>query len=312
MVEYGSVERHPFRSLLVLLLLVLAGAIVFTMVGFGLSAVIYGFKPLLDQSAEDPLYIESLKIVQIFSSFGMFVLPAVYFAHQESGNWRAYLRLSRITILTAVLSVLVLFAYSAFLDLSGTFNQGLKLPEWLRGLEEWMLQQEKQMEVLTKQLLIMNGPGPLLLNLLMLAVIPAVGEEFIFRGCLQRIFHEWTRNHHIAIWVTAIIFSAIHFQFYGFIPRMLLGALFGYLLVWSGSIWPAIIGHFVNNAAAVITAYVYQRQGKSLDKLTEPDPLNWYAYLISFIAGSLLLWYFYKSTSDQNTNNLSTDGSRLD
>jgi hypothetical protein len=93
----------------------------------------------------------------------------------------------------------------------------------------------------------------------MIAFLPAIGEELLFRGVIQRIFTSWTRNQHWGIWISAILFSALHMQFYGFIPRVFLGVLFGYLLVWSGSIWLPIIAHFINNAVAVVAMYLIDK-----------------------------------------------------
>jgi hypothetical protein len=94
---------------------------------------------------------------------------------------------------------------------------------------------------------------------------------------------------------------------------MLLGALFGYFLIWSGTIWIPILGHFVNNAVAVVTAYVYQQKGISLDKLDQPDPVAFYLYVVSFLACSALLWTFYTTSLRYGANFLNrTDGSRLD
>jgi membrane protease YdiL (CAAX protease family) len=90
----------------------------------------------------------------------------------------------------------------------------------------------------------------------MVALLPAVGEEFLFRGVIQRSFTRMTKNHHHGIWISAFFFSALHMQFYGFLPRLLLGGLFGYLLVWSGSMWIPILAHFFNNAFAVISLYL--------------------------------------------------------
>ena len=105
----------------------------------------------------------------------------------------------------------------------------MKLPSFFSSIENWMKYKEIEAEILTKQLLVMSSIEGLVINLIIIAVIPAVGEELIFRGCIQKIFTTWTNNYHLGIWIAAILFSAIHFQFYGFIPRMLLGALFGYL-----------------------------------------------------------------------------------
>ena len=90
----------------------------------------------------------------------------------------------------------------------------------------------------------------------MVGALTGIGEELTFRGIIQSLVTEKSNNHHIAIWVTAILFSAIHLQFFGFFPRMLLGAFFGYLLVWSGSIWLPIYAHFLNNSMAVVAAYM--------------------------------------------------------
>ena len=118
-------------------------------------------------------------------------------------------------------------------------------------------------------------------------------------------------NHHVAIWLAAIIFSAIHLQFYGFIPRMLLGALFGYLFFWSKSIWLPMLAHFVNNATAVVTAYVYQRKGISLENLEAGSPSPSYIYLISFVGTAVLLLFFYK-TAVSSSSNKGMDGKGLE
>jgi len=118
----------------------------------------------------------------------------------------------------------------------------------------------------------------LIYNLLLMALLPALSEETLFRGTLQQMMYKGTSSistsnnspntkQHVAVWVSAILFSAIHFQFYGFVPRMLLGVLFGYLLLWSGSLWLPILAHFTNNAMAVILYNIYYMQGKNVDEI---------------------------------------------
>ncbi|MFA5196683.1 MAG: CPBP family intramembrane glutamic endopeptidase, partial [Bacteroidales bacterium] len=97
------------------------------------------------------------------------------------------------------------------------------------------------------------------INILMIAVLPAIGEEFFFRGVLQRLLGEWFKNVHVAVIVTAVIFSAFHLQFYGFLPRFLLGMFLGYIFYWSGSLWVPIIVHFINNGLAVVVAWLSAR-----------------------------------------------------
>lgn len=312
MFKSGSAERHPFSSLLLLLLLIFSGAFLFTIIGFALGAAIYGLEPMIEMSSGSTENIEILKLIQIITSIGMFVLPALWFAKMESNNWSAFLKLNNFSWILAGLTLLIMFGLAQFLEYVNDLNKSMALPSFLKDLEAWMLLKEQQMEQLTKQLLIMSSINSFLVNMLMLAIIPAVGEELTFRGCLQKILGRWTGNYHVAIWITAIIFSSIHFQFYGFMPRMLLGALFGYLFVWSGSLWIPILGHFLNNAGAVITAYIYQQNGKSVDEMfksEEPD----IAFMIIGLAGSvLLLRYFYASALKEKNQKTSSNGSRMD
>ena len=302
MADSGSTQRHPFASLILLLLLVLAGAVIFTLLGAVIAGAVYGLPDLLKFLGGDLSANLSLtKLLQISSSVGMFIIPAMFFGWMETHHWQRYLKLNSFLPVLGLLAVLVMFVSVPLMELSVELNKSMKLPAFLSEVEEWMRRQENQMAELTRQLLTMKTVGALLVSLLMLAVIPAIGEEFIFRGCLQRIFQQLTKNHHVAIWLTAVIFSAIHMQFYGFIPRMLLGALFGYLFVWSDSLWLPIIGHFLNNATAVITAYVYQQQGMGLENLDEAQAGSWPAYLISFAATAIVLWYFYARAHRQRT-----------
>lgn len=137
------------------------------------------------------------------------------------------------------------------------WNAEMKLPDAWSGLEIWMREKEDKLNVLTKFMTTYNSISQLLIALFVVVLLPALGEETLFRGIIQRKLTGQWQNYHLAIWVSAAIFSAIHFQFYGFLPRMLLGALFGYLYYWSGSLWVAILAHFVNNGFVLIMVYLY-------------------------------------------------------
>jgi hypothetical protein len=131
----------------------------------------------------------------------------------------------------------------------------------------------------------------------MIAVLPALGEEFLFRGVLQRLFIEWTKNRHFGVWIASFIFSFIHFQFYGFIPRFLLGLYFGYLLVWSSSIWVPVVAHLINNGFAVI--YYHFAGGKmgetALDKIGTKTDLSLFLSVILTIA-LLVIVFLHEKT----------------
>ncbi len=225
---------------------------------------------------------ESLKLLQFLQTIGVFLLPCFIMAYLWSAKPLQYLHLTttpkwQIALLTVAMMIIALPA----INLLGYWNQQLSLPEFLRPLEEIMKQQEEAAAQLTERFIKADNVGILLLNLLLMAVLPAFSEELCFRGILMNLFMRTKdkgqktkdenaerltangsrRTTHTAIWATAIIFSFIHFQFYGFIPRMLMGALFGYLLIWSGSIWLPMIAHFTNNVLAVILYNIYYTQG---------------------------------------------------
>ena len=136
--------------------------------------------------------------------------------------------------------------------------------------------------------------GALLINIGLLALLPALSEELSFRGTLQQILG----NKAAAIWVTAFIFSAIHMQFYGFVPRMLMGAMFGYVFVWTGSLWVPILMHFTNNGLAVLTYYLFDECGENSKNIADTIGAGdtWWLGVISIVITSLGLLIFYRRT----------------
>lgn len=312
MFNSGSAERHPLGSLFLLFLLFLACAIVFGILSLVIAIGVYGLEPIIQAGNTGTFSIEALRIIQIVSSFGMFVVAAVIFAKTESKNWIEFLSFKKVNPILVMLTIAIMFSMSPLLEFINETNKNMVFPEALKEIEAWMRLKEEEMTQMTKQFLVMDSINLLLVNMLMLAIIPALGEELIFRACLQKVLGRWTGNYHLAIWISAIIFSSIHFQFYGFFPRMFLGALFGYLLVWSGSIWLPILAHFLNNGVATVGAYVLQQEGKPLDKAFETDPLNMPIFMASTLAFVGLIWYFHSYTKKLRENNIElSDGSRL-
>lgn len=298
--SYKLPENHPVVSLIYLLLLMLGGALSFTLIGFVLGIGLYGTDLLKNMdlvlSGNEPGGADFLKIIQTSSSLGMFVLPPLLLALIEKRRTRYFNFKPVQQPLVWIFTILVVLAASPLLEYVVVINEKMQLPHALAGLESWMKSKELELEKITRLLLATTSYGGLLFNLLMIAVIPAIGEEFVFRGAGQRIFTRWTGNAHIAIWLTAIIFSAIHLQFYGFLPRMLLGALFGYLLFWSGSIWLPVVAHFINNASVVVYTFILQRQGKPVDNLELTDNPSWYLVLLSIVVTGYLLYRFWQLT----------------
>ncbi len=294
-----SDDRHPFLSLLYLIFLCVISGTVFTALAVFAAYLIWGNEALsaISGSGEN---IQVFKLIQTFSSIGTFVLPALFFASKESYSATRYLKLNKpANIRLIALATIIIFSASPFIDWSIQLNQLMRLPAFLKGLEEWMRDKEDQLEMLTRKLLLMKTIPDLLSILLVVAVIPALGEEFIFRGCLQRLFSRWAKSVHLGIWISAVIFSAIHLQFYGFLPRMILGALFGYLFFWSQNLWVPITAHFINNGSAVVSAWLLQRKGQNLDSIDKPEVVQPGVPLFSVVLTIALLALFYKMASKQ-------------
>ncbi|MBD99623.1 MAG: CPBP family intramembrane metalloprotease domain-containing protein [Verrucomicrobia bacterium] len=198
-----------------------------------------------------------LKFIQGVQSIGLFIFPAIIFGWLFAQKSALNLRIHPSISIRSVLLLLLLFvSYLPIINLTVELNSMMKLPAFLSELEAWMLAAEDNAEQLTLLLLKMDTPLDLAINLLIVGVIPALGEELIFRGHVQRILNIGKSNGHFGIWISAILFSALHMQFYGFLPRLLLGAFFGYLFHWSKNLWIPIIAHFINNASAVVVTYL--------------------------------------------------------
>jgi membrane protease YdiL (CAAX protease family) len=142
-----------------------------------------------------------------------------------------------------------------FINLLTDLNRQIALPEALAPVENWMKATEAQLEALTLSILNVHTIKDLIINLMLVAVLAGLGEELFFRGIIQKVLSE-KQNTFIAIWLAAFIFSTIHLQFYGFFPRLLLGAFFGYLLAWSNNLWLPILAHTLNNALGVVFYYL--------------------------------------------------------
>lgn len=194
-----------------------------------------------------------MRLIQFISAICTFLLPSIAMAWICSDNPRHYLSVKKITDGRIwILTLVCMFSFSPVINLLGLLNKQMELPAFMAPIEEWMRAQETLAEQLTTILLSSDSVWVILANLIVIAVTAGITEEFLFRGALQRVIGKWTSNPHTIIWVAAILFSAFHLQFYGFLPRMILGAYFGYLLYWSKSIWIPVFAHFVNNAFAVI------------------------------------------------------------
>ena len=192
-----------------------------------------------------------------------------------------------------VISLLVFLASVPVMSWVIEWNKNLRLPASFFTLEQWMITTEKSLEELTNIIVIYNSFPSFLACLVVIALLPAISEELVFRGIMQNEFNQVLRNPHIAIWLSAFFFSFVHFQFYGFVPRMLLGALFGYLYYWSGSIYTSMFLHFVNNTISLLTLNFQQKHIINFDpEAADNFPVS--VVVVSVGLSAFFLFFYYR------------------
>ncbi len=279
----------PFSQLMFSAFVILVSFLAFLVVSLIIAIPLFNLESVLSlptiNDLNNPESIRLMKYFQVVQSIGLFIVPPFVIGWLFHGKSSDYLHLNKPVNGSSLLLILLLtFAAAPFINFIGELNMRMVLPEWLSGVEQWMQDAEEKAAEITEAFLKVENIGGLAFNLFMIALLPAIGEELLFRGVIQRIFTRMTKSHHWGIWISAILFSSLHLQFYGFIPRLLLGVLFGYLLVWSGSLWLPIVGHFLNNTFAVLAMFLIDK------KILSPDIEKYGADSDSFyMAGISLL-----------------------
>ena len=266
-------KKHTASKLGILCLLIFISVILHTIIAAG---IVYLF---FDNSE-----VDALRVYQLFSLLGIFFTPILLYSYLCDFDLCLRFNFSRQTFLLAIAIMFLILPLSSFVY---AWNMSFEeyFPDWANNFEE-------QAKIMTERLLKMNSLTELGFNLLVLAIVPAIAEEVFFRGYLQQKCIKWLGRPHLSIIITAIIFSAIHLQFQGFLPRFMLGLVLGYFMYWSGSLWIPITGHFLNNAVLVI--FSYPAFSRYMD-VSEQDFPTWQEAFFSFMAVALLLFLFQKS-----------------
>ena len=259
----------------------------------------------------------ALKWFQFVQTVGTFLLPPFIVAWLWSAEPLEWLGLRRkvkgerkkeLFLLYGGVIVLMVVALPG-INLLADWNSRLELPAFMAGIEQWMRAQEDAAMMLTERFLSGSGIGVLLVNVGLIAFLPAMSEELTFRGVIQGLILRTNlkseRREHIAVWATAVLFSAIHLQFYGFVPRMLLGALFGYALVWTGSLWVPIVMHFTNNVITVVAYWIISNRGidpqaVEMFGVGETAWVGWLSLALT-AAGVYLFWRLSRQMSNASS-----------
>lgn len=207
-----------------------------------------------------------MRIAMVVQDVVMFILPAIATAVVVSRRPGDFLMITKRPGLdNIVLVLLILLASVPLMNGIIALNKNLVLPDSLSSLQQWMEASENAANAGLKLVIGDGGIGSLIMGLLIIGVMAGFSEELFFRGALQRIIRSTPVSGHVAVWVSAIIFSAAHMQFFGFVPRLLLGAFFGYAAWWSGSVWLAVAAHVMNNSLAFILMWLKAGSNGAID-----------------------------------------------
>lgn len=225
----------------------------------------------------------------LFVHLFTFIMSSIVIARFVSRKgWVKYLKLDRtFSMQFVVASIFLILVSGPFVALTYWINMQIPLPNWATTMEA-------DTNAMLEAMLTMNSPTELLSNLLIMAVIPAIGEELLFRGIILQFFEKYLKKENLAVLLTAIIFSAIHLQFEGFIPRFLLGAILGYLFIWSRSIWIPIITHFFFNGVQVLGKYAFNIELENQETMTP----NWLMGIASLALCIFIIRFLIKKRTD--------------
>lgn len=239
-------KTNKLERIFILAALVILGLIIGSVFG-----VIY---PLV--SGQDVMSLNSLRFMQISSQIFTFVLPPILYAMLTNENPKESLGIKNVSYHWFIIGFVMMYAILPLNNVFAEWNAGLKLPESMSRIEELIKEMYESSAVVLEKLVNVNTFGGFVINLIMIAGLAALGEELLFRSIIQTFLIKTCKNAHVGIIIASAIFSFIHFDFYAFIPRLVLGMLLGYMFYYSRSIWVSMFMHFVNNATAVVIYYL--------------------------------------------------------
>jgi membrane protease YdiL (CAAX protease family) len=258
-----SGDRNPWWSLFIIILFTGIGLFAGNLLGILIAQQFSGFSiaDLLNlisgNSFNDDLKIPLLLYQGITSLFGFIVLPYIYIIAIEKNSIGNYLNKKALSPIPILLTILIVVSFMGVNSLIIEWNSEFNFPDII---ENFAREKENEAKYLTEYLTDFSSPYEFLLGFFVIALIAGVGEELLFRGLLQNNLVQITRNVHFGIWLAAFIFGFFHLQFYGIVPRVLLGALFGYLYLWSGNLLIPIIAHITNNGFTLFMIYLHDQE----------------------------------------------------
>lgn len=251
-------DDFPLTQFALIVLVCLSSLMASSLIGFAAAVPIFGINPLdLLKELESFNNMPLLKYFQVVQAIGLFILPAILLSRIFAGNSSQYLKMNKIPeSVNFFIVIIIMLAALPVINLFAELNSHIKFPGSMSGLQQFIEQSSKNYQVASEMFLKEASLPGMIVNVFIIALLPALGEELLFRGIVQRVLCNLFKNNHTGIFVAGFLFSFMHFEFYAFFPRWALGIMFGYLLLWSGSIWLPILAHFLNNSIAVITYFL--------------------------------------------------------
>ena len=254
--QYPIIKKTTkFERLFILLALIIIGLILGTVIGLAYVFI----------TKSDPNDLNALRFMQISSQLFTFVFPPIAYAFLVKENPVNALGLKKSKTLWILIGIAMIFAIMPFNSILAEWNANLTLPESMSKIESLMKQMQEAATEIIEKFVSVDTIGGLILNLFMIAGLAALGEELLFRSIIQTSLIKICKNAHIGILIASAIFSFIHFEFYGFFPRLILGMLLGYMFYFSGSIWISMLMHFLNNGTVVLIYFLNNKGITNID-----------------------------------------------
>lgn len=279
-------EHKPTGTLILFLVLfTLAG----TFIVRGVEQVVLGLNPAAEQS------LLFSRIGMILQDIFFFFLPAytIYKWSEDKPMQALGMKKERNLIKYSLLGLLVFLIAYPLISASTMWNQQMVLPQWLSAVEDWMRKSEDAIGESMNQFFAEKTIYNLVWNIMIVGVAAGFVEEVFFRGALQQLLEKWTKNGHLAVWIAAFIFSAVHLQFYGFLPRFIMGLILGYLFFYSRNLWVSIFVHFANNTLGVLSQF-FSGNTEVVESAAEEAPEMWIPTVFAIISAVLVFFAMRK------------------
>lgn len=276
-------KTSRLERIFILAALIVLGLIIGTAIG-----VIYAFV-----SGNEVTSLNSLRFIQICSQIFTFVLPPILYAMLVKERPFKSLGFKKSTILWLILGVAMMYTILPLNSIFTEWNANIKFPESLASFEKLMQDLQENATEIMMRFINVDTIGGLILNLFMIAGLAALGEELLFRSVIQTSLIRICKNAHIGIFIASAIFSLFHMEFYGLLPRLVLGLLMGYMYYYSRSIWIPMAMHFANNGTIVFLYYLNNIGAINID-VESFGETNIFVLILSIIAMVALFWFTIK------------------